>query len=161
MMARSTEDLPAEELDDEQDRDELRNRYEMLLQEHRVLLPGVQVLVAFLLTAPFAQGFAEVDDTGTVLYAVALVSGMLAVVAFAAPAAFHRFGPRRSRSKRLQWAIRMTRGGLACMSLAFEAALVVVLSVVFDYTVATVCAAFVGWAGAAVWLLVPRLMKPD
>ena len=32
------------ELDDVEDRDELRKRYDMLLQELRVTLPGVQVL---------------------------------------------------------------------------------------------------------------------
>ena len=57
-----SEILDAAELDDDRDRDELRSRYGMLLQELRVLLPGVQLLVAFLLTAPFAQGFERVDD---------------------------------------------------------------------------------------------------
>jgi len=152
---------PTEDLDDEDDREELRDRYEILLQEHRVLLPGVQVLVAFLLTAPFAEGFDEVDHLGEALYGVALVSGMLAIVAFVAPAAFHRFGDRRARSDRLQWAVRATRAGLACMSLAFEAALLVVLGVVFDYRVATACAVFIALVGATVWLLLPKTMRPD
>ncbi len=56
------DDRPTGELDDEQDRDELRRRYYGLLQELRVLLPGVQILVAFLLTAPFASGFAQLDE---------------------------------------------------------------------------------------------------
>ena len=43
---------PPEALDDELDRGELRDRYYGLLQELRVVLPGVQVLVAFLLTIP-------------------------------------------------------------------------------------------------------------
>ncbi len=49
------EDRPASELDDRADREELRERYYGLLQELRVILPGVQVLVAFLLTVPFAS----------------------------------------------------------------------------------------------------------
>lgn len=126
-----------------------------------MLLPGVQVLVAFLLTVPFAEGFDQVDRTGKVLYGVALVSGMLAIVAFVAPAAFHRLGSRRARSERLTWAIRMTRAGLAAMSLAFEAALLVVLGVVFDYRVAMVCAAVIGLVGVMVWLVLPRMMRPN
>ena len=49
------------ELDDVRDREELRRRFDMLLQEVRVGLPGVQVLAAFLLTAPFSQRFGELD----------------------------------------------------------------------------------------------------
>jgi Family of unknown function (DUF6328) len=50
-------DEDTEDLDDVADREELRQRYYGLLQELRVVLPGVQVLLAFLLTAPFAQRF--------------------------------------------------------------------------------------------------------
>ena len=34
-----------------------------LLQELRVALPGVQILFAFLLTVPFAQGFQQVTPS--------------------------------------------------------------------------------------------------
>ncbi len=54
----------AQDLDDMADRDVLRNRYEVLLQELRASLPGVQILSAFLLTAPFSQRFDELDDLG-------------------------------------------------------------------------------------------------
>ena len=47
------------------------------------------------------------------------------------------------------------------MSLAFEAALLVVLGVVFDYRVATACATFIAVVGAAVWVVLPRTMHPD
>jgi hypothetical protein len=57
-------DVEPERLDSERNRGELRDRYYGLLQELRVVLPGVQVLVAFLLTAPFATRFGQVDDAG-------------------------------------------------------------------------------------------------
>lgn len=150
------DDRPAEELDDERDRPELRRRYYGLLQELRVLLPGVQVLVAFLLTAPFAQRFGELDAVETDVYAVALVSGMLAVVCFVAPTAFHRVGWRRSRSQRLRWSIRMLRLGLVFMAVSLEAALVVVLGVLFDRAVAVVVAGGVGAFGLVAWVVLPR-----
>src|SRR4029077_299561 len=96
-------DTPAGELGDHADRDELRSRYYGLLQELRVLLPGAQVLVAFMLTAPFAARFSELDDVGRSLFGVALVSGSLAIISFATPSALHRFGPRTERSERLRW----------------------------------------------------------
>ena len=75
-------ETPANQLDDERDREELRNCYYGLMQELRIVLPGVQVLVAFLLTVPFAQGFAEIDDFSRGLFGAALVAAILSVVAF-------------------------------------------------------------------------------
>jgi hypothetical protein len=151
------DDRPAGELDDEADRDELRHRYYGLLQELRVLLPGVQILVAFLLTAPFATGFSGLDEIGRTLYGVALVSGMLAVVAFTAPTVFHRVAPRRSRSKRLAWGIRVTRVGLVLLGTSLLAALAVVARVVFAAQVAALVVVVVGAAMVAMWLVLPRL----
>lgn len=151
------DDRPPEELDDQRDRQELRRRYYGLLQELRVLLPGVQVLVAFLLTAPFAQRFSELDTLETRVYAVALISGVLAVVAFVAPTAFHRVGWRRSRSKRLQWSIRMLRIGLVFMALAFEAALFVVLGLLFSRGAALVGVGAIGMLGMLAWVVLPQV----
>lgn len=157
---RTWDDRPADELDDDEDRQELRRRYYGLLQELRVLLPGVQVLVAFLLTAPFAQRFADLDALETDVYAVALVSGVLAVVCFVAPTAFHRVGWRTSRSQRLQWSIRMLRIGLVFMAVAFEAALFVVLGVLFDRTVSVAVTGAVGVLGLLAWVIVPLVVLP-
>lgn len=149
------DDRPPSELDDQEDRQELRRRYYGLLQELRVLLPGVQVLVAFLLTAPFAERFEDLDGLETDVYAVALVSGVLSVICFVAPTAFHRVGWRQSRSRRLQWSIRMLRIGLVFMAIAFEAALFVVLGVLFDRAVSVAVTASVGIVGLLAWVVLP------
>src|SRR5690349_4798010 len=100
------DDRSARDLDDDADREELRSRYYGLMQELRVLLPGVQILVAFMLTVPFATGFGKVDETGRILYGVALVSGIVAVIAFTTPTVMHRVGPRTARSERLARSIQ-------------------------------------------------------
>src|SRR3954447_7105997 len=64
-------------LDDENDRTEIRNRYHGLLQELRVVVTGAQVLLAFLLTVPFAQGFARLDESERAWFGAALVSATL------------------------------------------------------------------------------------
>ena len=86
------------ELDDVTDREELRNRYNLLLQEIRVVLPGVQILLAFLLTVPFVQRFNELDTWGRGAYGVALTCSMLAVVCLLTPAVLHRLGQRTARA---------------------------------------------------------------
>src|SRR5688500_5838826 len=66
-----------------------RNLHE-LLEELRVALPGVQVLFAFLLVAPFNQRFSSLSTGQERLYLVALVFAGLAVAFLLAPAAHHR-----------------------------------------------------------------------
>src|SRR3954467_10316576 len=66
-----------------------------LLQELRVALPGVQVLFAFLLTVPFAQGFQKVTDFQKTVYFATLLSSTVASAFFIAPTAYHRLNFRR------------------------------------------------------------------
>ena len=112
-----------DELDDVADRAELRNRYDLLLQEVRVALPGVQILLAFLLTVPFSQRFDDLDTWGLRAYGVALTCSMLAVVCLLTPAMLHRLGQRTARAARLKWSIRLQVLGLTFVAIALIAAL--------------------------------------
>jgi hypothetical protein len=152
-------DLEPERLDSERNRGELRDRYYGLMQELRVVLPGVQVLVAFLLTAPFGQRFAEVDDTGQALYGAALTLGVLAVIAFVTPTVLHRFGDRTARSMRLEFSIAMTRIGLVLFGLSMVCSLAVVVRFLFDPTWSTVLIAVTGVAMIVFWGVVPRFVR--
>jgi hypothetical protein len=152
-------DLDPDRLDSERDRPELRDRYYGLLQELRVVLPGVQVLVAFLLTAPFGQRFAKVDDAGQVLYGVALTVGVLAVIAFVTPTMLHRFGDRTARSMRLELSIAVTRIGLVLFGLSMLCSLAVVVRFLFDPVYSTVLIAVTLVAMVAFWGIVPRLVR--
>jgi len=147
----------ADQLDDVQDRAELRGRYDMLLQELRVLLPGVQILVAFLLTAPFAQRFDQVDDLGRLLYGVALTFGLFAILAFTTPIALHRFGERAARSSRLVLSIRATRVGIAFLGISLMAAFAVIVRVVYDPLAAGLLIGVVAIVMASTWIALPQL----
>ena len=74
------------------------------------ILPGVQVLLAFLLTVPFAQRFEELDDWGRRSFGLALTSSMFSVVFLLGPTFLHRLGERTARSARLLWSIRLMVG---------------------------------------------------
>jgi hypothetical protein len=149
------------DLDDQADRDELRNRYYGLLQELRVILPGVQVLVAFLLTVPFASRFDQLDDVGRVLFGTAITSGTLAIIAFLVPTAYHRLGDRTARGQRLAWSIVATQVGLGLLALALVASLTVVSRFVFGSATAFALATIVTLAIVASWLLLPRAASHD
>ena len=61
-----------------------------LLQELRVALPGVQILFAFLLTVPFAQGFQRVTPFQKNLFFATLMFTALSTACLIAPTATHR-----------------------------------------------------------------------
>ncbi len=149
-------DRSAADLDDELDREELRQRYYGLLQEVRVLLPGVQILIAFLLTIPFDAAFARLDQLGRDLYGISLGCGFVAVILFVAPTAFHRMGPRRSRSERLVWSIRLCRLGLLFLGASLTAGLVLVTRDVFGDATATVAGLACVALLIGAWVLLPR-----
>src|SRR5919107_2547453 len=61
-----------------------------LLNELRVIMPGVQVLFGFLLTVPFQQGFQTIDDFQRIVYFVTLLLVAASAAFLMAPSAFHR-----------------------------------------------------------------------
>jgi hypothetical protein len=71
-LAVDVSEVPPSELDDERDREELRNRYYGLLEELRVLLPGVQLLQAGIMASRI----------GLVALVISLLASITVVCAF-------------------------------------------------------------------------------
>ncbi len=69
-----------------------------LLQELRVALPGVQILFAFLLTVPFAQGFTRVTSFQRDLFFATLLCTAISTACLIAPTATHRLRFHKQRS---------------------------------------------------------------
>ena len=155
------EDRDLSELDDVKDREELRDRYQTLLQELRVVLPGVQVLLAFLLTTPFSQRFSDLDDTGRNTFGFAMVTAMLSVVCLLTPTVFHRIGGRQERKARLAWGIRLTVVGLMLLALSLVSGMWCVARFVFGTTTAWWLAAVVAGSIASLWLALPAIVGHD
>src|SRR3954468_5668489 len=61
-----------------------------LLNELRVALPGVQVLFAFLLAVPFAQGWQKTTAFQRDVFFVAFLATAIASALLIAPSAYHR-----------------------------------------------------------------------
>jgi hypothetical protein len=94
-----------------------------LLQELRVLLPGVQVLFAFLLTVPFAAGFVDTTDSERAIYFVAFALTTLSAILLVAPSVRHR-GRFRERDKEALIASsnRLALGGTVTLATAIATA---------------------------------------
>lgn len=145
----------ANELHDVEDREELRDRYDMLLQELRVLLPGVQVLTAFLLTAPFATRFTDLDDAGRSAYFIALISAMASIITLLTPTVFHRVADRTARSARLTWGVRLMLVGVVLLAVSLTTSMWCIVRFGYSTTTATiVTAAFVAMF-VGLWVALP------
>lgn len=150
--------ISAAALDDHADRDELRERYAVLLQELRVVLPGVQVLLAFLLTAPFASGYDRLDVFGRDLFGIAMMSALVAVVLLMCPAVFHRVGERTARARRLVWGIRAAVAGLVALAVALVASVWCISRFAFGESSASWIPAVAAVVIVVMWVIAPRLL---
>jgi Family of unknown function (DUF6328) len=75
----------------DEDRHEKLNRELIeLFQELRVAIPGVQVLIAFLLIVPFSQGFASVSTPQRYVYFATMLCTAVSTVLLLAPSSHHR-----------------------------------------------------------------------
>ena len=129
-----------------------------LLQELRVILPGVQVLLAFLLTAPFQQRFASLTGSMRNAFFAAIVCATLATAFLIAPSAHHRMRWRAGDKERLvRIGNKMTIVGTVFLAAAIVLALYVVTDVLFptNLAVLTAIGALVLFAG--LWYVVPMV----
>src|SRR5437868_10956370 len=76
-----------------------------LLNELRVVLPGVTVLLAFLLAVPFAKGWSRVTEFQRDVFVVAFLAAAVSVAFLTAPSSYHRLRFRHGNKE------RMVKGG--------------------------------------------------
>jgi hypothetical protein len=141
---------------EESRRERLDRELGELLQELRVILPGVQVLLAFLLTAPFQQRFGQLPATERNAFFAAIVCATLATVLLIAPSAHHRLRWRAGDKERLlRVGNQMAIWGTVFLGAAIVLALYVVTSVLFAGNLGLLTAGAATVVFAAVWYLLP------
>jgi hypothetical protein len=127
-----------------------------LLQGLRVVMPGVQVLLAFLLTAPFQQRFAQLPGSLRNAYFASIACATLATVLLIAPSTHHRL---LWRAREKEWLLRvgnqMALWGTVLLGASIVLALYVVTNVLFtsQQALLTMAAAIVVFAG--IWYALP------
>ena len=153
--------MAEEKTDHKEDPRKKREReFGELLQELRVMLPGVQFLFAFLLTVPFTNSFRDVTTPERGVFFVALVSAAAATVFFMATPSNHRVRWREhDRERMLQVANRNTIVGTVLLAIAMTAALFVVTSFIFETGPGVATAAAIALLILIVWYLVPISMR--
>jgi amino acid transporter len=127
-----------------------------LLNELRVTLPGVQVLFAFLLIAPFSQRFETINDLQKYAYLVALTFTALGSAFLIAPTPYHRIRWRdQDKEAMLRLANRLAIAGTLCVAIAMSCALFFVTDFLFSSPVPALLTALVAGVIVTFWYALP------
>lgn len=131
-----------------------------MLGELRVLLPTAQLLSAFLITVPFAPGFASIVQSEKHVFLATFMLSVTSLVLFTGPAVQHRLmRPLRSRSNFKALASRQMLIGAGTLGAALVMATQLVLSEVLGHSVGNLAASVIAVLILAMWLVVPLLWK--
>lgn len=143
---------------DEDEGERLDRELIELLNELRVVMPGVQLLFGFLLTVPFQQRFGQTTDFQRTVYFITLLLTAASAAFLMGPSAFHRMTFRAHQKPYLvKLATRQTITGMALLALAMNGALMLLTDVLYhSVTVAVTVACSVTlfawlWFGLALW----------
>ena len=135
----------------ESDKERVDRELIELLNELRVILPGVQVLFAFLLTVPFTQRYSRLDGIQRDIYFLAVLSTAMATACLIAPSSYHRLRWRQhDKAHMLESSNRLAIAGIGFLALAISAVVYVITSFVYSRGVGAGVAA--AMAGVVTWL---------
>ena len=127
-----------------------------LLNELRVALPGVQVLFAFLLAVPFANGFPKLGKLDRDIFFVAFIATALSTVCLIAPSSYHRLRWREHDKERLLVVSNvLTIVGLLLLAVAITATVFVITDFLFHRAWAAAFTAIVAVAFLVLWYGLP------
>jgi hypothetical protein len=130
-----------------------------LLEECRMVLPGIQALFGFQLIAVFNEGFDEkLSGVGQMVHLVAIILTTLSMALVMTPAALHRQAEPKEVSERFLWlASNMVLAGMVPLAVAVGLDSYVVASIVLESELlATVLGVVLMLVFVSLWLVLPR-----
>jgi len=131
-----------------------------LLQQLRIILPGVQILFAFLLTVPFTERFHLVDGIAKDAFFVAFITAAAAAAVLLAPVAYARIQFRQYDKERLiRLGTVLAIVGLVFLAVSLSASTFVVTQVLFTETAAAIVAAACACLFAVMWFVIPLVAR--
>jgi amino acid transporter len=151
--------MDADRLQDEETPKERANRELIeLLNELRVVLPGITVLLAFLLAVPFAKGWPRVTEFERDVFVVAFLSTAAAVALLTAPSSYHRLRFRQGNKERMVTVgNRLAIAGIAAFAVSLEAVVLLVTDFVLSRGFAIAAAAALFVVVGVLWYGLPLL----
>jgi hypothetical protein len=133
-----------------------------LLQELRVALPGVQVLFAFLLTVPFAQGFDRLQPEQRELYFGVLMCTAISTALLIAPSAHHRMLFRkRDKEHLVRVSNQLSVAGLGVLAIALTGAVLLISDLIFKGPLPAIFTAVTGVMFVVLWAALPLYRRAE
>jgi hypothetical protein len=140
----------------ERSKEVLDREWSELVEEHRLAMPGVQVLFAFLLILPFQNRFESLSSQQEYVYFAALLCATVAIILLITPTAAHRI---RFRAQDKEALIRMsTRAAIAAtvfIAAAMTASVYLITDVLFGEPATVIVAAALTAAFVTFWYAFP------
>lgn len=133
-----------------------------LLEETRILLPGTQVFAGFLITLPFQSRFDKLTTAQRNLYLLIVVTVLVALICFIAPAAYHRIARPVHRKQAYKvlatWFVII---GLVPFSISTILTTYFIIDVIVGPRAGMIAALLVGVPIALLWWLFPLIRIHD
>lgn len=143
-------------VDDETSKERHDRELIELLNELRVLLPGTQVIFAFLLAVPFSDRFKEISTADRAIYFITLCSTAMSALLLIAPGAMHRLDFRLiDKGAMIKIATRLAIWGTVFVAISMVGALTFVTLLIYGETAAAVVAVVSAVLFTGGWFLMP------
>jgi hypothetical protein len=127
-----------------------------LLNELRVVLPGLTVLLAFLLAVPFAKGWARVTEFQRDVFVVAFLATAVSIALFTAPSSYHRLRFRQGdKAHMVRIGNRLSIAGIAVSAVSLDAVVLLVMDYVLSLGAAIAAAVVFLAVVASLWYGLP------
>ncbi len=143
-------------------KESLEEEVDHIIEESRMVLPGIQALFGFQLIAVFSQRFGELLlHTGQVLHLAALIMVALAIGLIMAPAAYHREAERGTISRYLaEYASRLMMIAMLPLLLAISIEVALIAYAILALLwVSTLCGIALGTFLLSLWFVFPALRR--
>jgi predicted membrane channel-forming protein YqfA (hemolysin III family) len=146
---------PSESKDERLDRELIE-----FLNELRVVLPGVQVLFAFMLTVPFTNRFSGITNEQKQIFFATFLCTTAATALLIAPSAYHRLRWREfDKEQLLKTSNRLSIAGMIFLTLALVGAAFLVTDLLFHAAAAALVTAAVAGFFLWFWWGLPLMRK--
>jgi cation transport ATPase len=133
-------------------KEELNQEWGELVEEHRLAMPGVQVLFAFLLILPFQNRFDDLTRVQKYVFFAALICAAFAVVLLITPTAAHRIRWRQAdKDALLHMATKAAIAATVFIAAAMTASIYLITDFIFGEPMTAIVTSVVGGAFVLFW----------
>jgi hypothetical protein len=151
-----------QEHDEESRRERVNRELIELLNELRVALPGVQVLFAFLLAVPFANGYSRITGFQKSIFFVTLIATSASTACFIVPTAYHRLNFRkREKEQILLTSNKFAIAGILFLAVSMVGVITLITDVIYSNGVALLTGGLALVLFGGLWLGLPLMRRDD